>query len=152
MTDPTAVASAVVARDDRRIRWLARLTVLLWLLVMATVGMVAGVQYRVIAPKQQEMHAMDVKGSAARAADDAAGFEEAKQRLVLLAAMVTIAVYYGIAALTLAVGLLALAVASSLWLTFAVRRATLRQIQASLAAIAGQLADVQRGRGPPAGG
>lgn len=43
----------------------------------------------------------------------------------------------------------------TVWLLHAMRRATLRQIQASLAAIAGQLAEVQRGRGtmpPTAGG
>ena len=147
VTEPQETCAAVLARDAWRIRWLTRLTLLLWLMVLATVGTVAGVQYQLISPKQQEMHEMEVKGSAAKAAGDVAGFEQAKQRLIFLAAMVTLAVYYGIAALTLAISLLAAAVAVSLWLTLTARRATLRQIQASLAAIAGQLAEVQQARG-----
>lgn len=54
-----------------------------------------------------------------------------------------------------AVCLLSLSALGTVLLVHASRRATLRQIQASLAAIAGQLAEVQRGRGtipPTAGG
>jgi hypothetical protein len=52
-------------------------------------------------------------------------------------------------------GLLSASALGTLLLVDASRRATLRQIQASLAAIAGQLAEVQKGRGtmpPTAGG
>ena len=57
--------------------------------------------------------------------------------------------------LGLTVGLPAAAGPALLLLLWASRQASLRQIQASLAAIAGQLAEVQRGRGtmpPTAGG
>lgn len=57
--------------------------------------------------------------------------------------------------LAVAVLLFSLSALGMLLLVHASRRATMRQIQASLAAIAGQLAEVQKGRGtmpPPAGG
>ena len=117
-TDPRMVTLAVLARDRRRVRWATALAVLFWLLAIgAVIGMV--IFFHVQLEPRLKLYVRTVEGRDIAAwvmvAQWAADAVLATALIVLLAALSTVA------------------------LVFTSRRATLRQVNANLAAIADEL-------------
>ena len=123
--DPRMVTLAVLARDRRRVRWATALTVLFWLLAIGTViGMV--IFFHVQLEPRLKLYVRTVEGRDIAAwvmvAQWAADAVLATALIVLLAALSTVA------------------------LVFTSRRATLRQVNANLAAIAEELRQLRKDR------
>ena len=122
--DPRAVTLAVLDRDRRRVRWATALTVLLWLLAgAAVVGMV--IFFHIQLEPRLQLYVRTVEGRD-------------------IAAWVMVARWAADAVLATAVILL-LAALSTVGLVFTSRRATLRQVNANLAAIAEELRQLRKG-------
>jgi hypothetical protein len=151
-SEPTSadVAARVTARDARRVRVLTGLTGLLWLAAAAGVAALLHTYYLQMIPHRKalirELRAFnDSHPQPAPPAEP-----DPHHRLTTRIAMHTWALSAGAALLGVAVGLLALATLGTVLLLFATRRATLRQIQASLADISAQLGEMRRTAGGPA--
>ncbi len=145
--------AVILAADARRVRRLTWATVAFWGLTVLAAGLAVGAFHK------QLRHAVtEVNRHMAQEFDPNfdADIRRHNDRVTLAFVLGQV---QGLGDnglhLSLSVGLLALSALGTILLVHASRRATLRQIRASLAAIAGQLADVQRGRGtmpPTAGG
>jgi hypothetical protein len=122
--DPRLVTLAVLARDRRSVRWATALTVLFWLLAIgAVVGMV--IFFHIQLEPRLQLYVRTV---------------EARD----IGAWVMVARLAADAVLATAV-LLLLAALSTIGLVFTSRRATLRQVNANLAAIADELRQLRKG-------
>jgi hypothetical protein len=124
--DPRMVTLAVLARDRRSVRWATVVTVLFWLLAIgAVVGMV--IFFHVQLEPRLQLYVRTV---------------EARD----IGAWVMVARLAADAVLATAV-LLLLAALSTVALVFTSRRATLRQVNANLAAIAEELRQLRKSAG-----
>jgi hypothetical protein len=147
---PAEVAARAVAREGRRIRWLYWVVVLLWVIVVGAVGFLIGVLDAAMRPKAEMMFRTqdELRSEAAR---DPAERDKLERKLWNNTANYSIEASIQMALLTVAVGVLAFATLGTLVLLHLTRRATLRQIQAGLADISAQLADLRQrtAAGPP---
>jgi hypothetical protein len=141
---PAEAAAQTLARDARRIRWLTGLTVFLWLIVVAAVALLLGTYNSAIAPKQRMMLHIQDELAAPEARASPEERQKLERKLFHNTAVYAIAVSMGTALLAVTVGVLALACLGTVLLVFATRRATLRQIQVSLADISAQLAALRQ--------
>lgn len=140
LPDVKDLTRRVLEADQRRVRWLSAVAVLFWLVALGLVGFVF-VQMGLLMPKQAKLE-MDLReGKIAPPAS-----ERVQLSNQLAAQMLTL----GVAA---AVGVLALAALSTFLLVLASRRATLRQVSASLLEISQQLRELRQAidKGPAAG-
>lgn len=149
---PAEAAARAVARERRRIRWLYAVVVLLWVIVVATVAFLIGVLDTAMRPKAEMMFRTQDELRSAAVQADPVEREKLERKLWLNTASYSIAASIQMALLTAAVGVLAFATLGTLILLHLTRRATLRQIQAGLADISTQLADLRQrtAAGPPA--
>jgi hypothetical protein len=136
-TEARQLSSMIIARDRWRVRLLAGFTALLWL------GGIAGVLYMVfwfnrfiIAYSPAPRRDLDSMG-AVLASDEF----HAKMEL-----------HHSLEACQAAVPVLLLAALCTVWLVFSSRRATLNQINLSLAEISETLRELRRAAQPPQGG
>src|SRR5262245_53018330 len=141
---PAEVAAKVIARDSRRVKWLTGMTVLLWVLAVAAIVFLVATYDSAITPKQRLIFDTERKLNTSEVRADPAEEEKLERKLYRNNAIVSVAMWMGTAALAVTVGVLALASLGTVLLVFATRRATLRQIQASLAEISAQLADLRQ--------
>jgi heme exporter protein D len=126
--DPRQVTQAILARDRRRVRLLAGLASLFWVLTAAGVVSLCPFYVMVVAPRLRAYQA-----GRAQLENDWNDWARVGEWAA-----------YGLLACILS---LLAAAACTVLLTLATRRATLRQINASLAAISEQLKQLR----PPAG-
>lgn len=144
---PTAaLTAAVIERDRRWVRRVTWLTAGLWVVTVATVGLLLQsyeLSMRPYMRRQLELYREAEKGGEAGA--------EADRGLSRRLTIYTIALTHGTAILAAAVGVLALASVSTLVLVHLTRRATLRQITLSLQAISEQLRQIQASQAKPPG-
>jgi hypothetical protein len=128
----------VLERDRRRVWWLTVVTVGIWLLAVAHVVSVL-VHLNDLGPKQAQLmkHMQEGKITPEVREGVQASHQLAMQKLTMV--------------VTAAVGLLALAALCTVFLVLASRRATLRQVNASLVEISEQLKHLRpTPPGPPA--
>lgn len=135
---PDAQATAVLRRDRRRVRALVWVTLAMWLVA---VGLAAGLVvlfFESVAPRMK--HDADDVG------------QRVERTFVYVVGL-------GATLVAVAVGVLAMATLATLGLVFAARRATLREVNAGLAAVSRQLGELKaemaaraRGGGGGAGG
>ena len=125
------LTEAVLRRDRRWVRLLAALTIILWTLAAAGIVVVLTLFLR-LAPKQAQ-YLRDVNRDRVTAAD-----REHLERLHLLI------LGKAMAMVSVSVAALTLAALGTVALVFASRRATLRQVSASLAEISEQLKRLQK--------
>jgi len=116
----------VLERDRRRVRWLSWLTVGMWIVAAAMIFLLL-VAFGLLLPLQAKLRA-DVQDPRLNAAE--------RQELQT---EVTLAFQKAGVFTTLAVAVLAAAALGTMLLLFASRRATLRQVNASLVEISAQL-------------
>jgi hypothetical protein len=151
--NPAETAATVIAREGRRVRVLTWATVLLW--VVAAVGTVLLLIFFKVYVISNVWIMSDVDRNLSQQ-KARTGTLDPKDLQLLWGASSRLAVgaTLGVAALTAMVGVLALACLGTVLLVFATRRATLRQIQVSLADISAQLAALRQGlpSAPPGGG
>lgn len=123
-------AGKIVERDQRRVRRLTGLTVILWMLVTAAMAFVLAI-YALYLPKEiQLLQNMGARNDTI----NIQGANEAQASLILLSV-----VSKGTVIVAGSVGLLALAMLFTVLLVLSARRATLRQVNASLLEISEQL-------------
>jgi hypothetical protein len=136
VADPTARAAMekVLNRDRRLVRAITAGTVVLWVLVLASVVLLLRTYFFAIVPKANALM---------RAAN------EGDSRLDQGTTVFAKALSMGVAITVGTVGLLSLATLGTVALVFASRRATLRQINLSLLDISNQLRELQRSAGAP---
>lgn len=128
--DAGDTVNRVLARDRRRVRALAALTVLLWILAAAGIPLFFSLFVVFLLPKVDEVVLEMITHH--RGTDP--------QRLAAVAHEVLLAVSkLSILLVSGSVLTLLLAAFGTVWLVFASRRATLRQVNASLAAIVEQM-------------
>jgi hypothetical protein len=132
-----------LARDQRRVKWLTRATVLLWVMAVLVVGFLLYGYHSAMQPRIKKM--MDDLGISS--AWSHGPLETPEQKNMVLNLAFIQALTYGLALLAAAVGVLAVAMLGTVLLVHATRRATLRQINASLQAISDQLRQLQAARG-----
>lgn len=126
-TDPRVLTGAILERDRRRIRVLAAVAIALWLVPAALLGYVLTTYSHDFLPKQKQLQKHVAEGKVA-------GEERTTLEAYHLEVM---AVGAKIGAIAVTSG--ALAAIATVALISASRRATLRQINASLLAISEQL-------------
>jgi hypothetical protein len=141
----------VLAADARRVRRLTWATVGLWVVTAVMIVLLIAifqVMYQFAAHTDSYYRSQREKEPVAW--KDRTPEQIAIARAVMMNAQVTWAALL----VTVAVALLSLSVLGNMLLVHVNRRATLRQIQTSLAAIASQLSEIQRQRGsvPPTTG
>jgi ABC-type Fe3+ transport system permease subunit len=121
----------IVERDRRRVWWLTAVTIALW---AAAIGLVLWmiVAYGLLFPKQAQLQ-MDIR--AGRIKPEVREQVQATHQIALQ--MITLGV-------AVSVGVLCLAALSTVLLVLASRRATLRQINASLMEISQQLKQLRQ--------
>jgi len=148
---PAEVAARAVAREGRRIRWLYWVVVLLWVIVVGVIAFLIGVLDAAMRPKAEMMMRTQDELRAGSAPADPAERDKLERKLWNNTATYSIAASIQMALLAAAVGVLAFATLGTLVLLHLTRRATLRQIQAGLADISAQLADLRQrtAAGPP---
>ena len=132
--DPRQMIGRILERDRLRVRFLARATVILWLLAAGGVFLLVWYFLNYLEPKLW---------AHAREQDT-----EGMKRLVGHWVMIGNAAAWFIG--TLAVIMLTAAL-TTVWLVFASRRATLRQVNAQLAEISDQLRQIQQAPAKPMG-
>ena len=138
---PADVAAKAIARDARRVRTLTWLTVFLWLAAAAGIAFLLHTYYWRVIPRLNVMTQLGDKIARQEDRGEAPTPEDLR-KLRGWTTSLGMAVTMGAAILTASVGVLALASLGTVLLVFAARRATLRQIQASLADISVQLAEL----------
>jgi hypothetical protein len=127
----------VLERDRRRIRWLTGLTIMLWLIAVGAVLFLHSIYFLYIVPHEQMLM---------REAGKPDGkFERAS-------AAHTWAPSIGTAMITGSIALLALSVLCTVVLVLTSRRATLRQVNASLIEISEQLRQLRQAPSAPSPG
>jgi len=133
ITDPREQTWKILERDRRRVWWLTALTIALWgaAILMVLWMMIA---FALIFPLQAKLH------------DDAqvARLEMSPEMLEAAQFKAQIAFQMTVVGVTVSVGVTCLAVLASLLLNIANRRATLRQINASLLEISQQLKELRQ--------
>jgi hypothetical protein len=129
--DPRQLAGKVLARERWRVRLLATLVVLLWLLAAAGVFFVIYVASWHLYPKQQKLMRDATLGKLP--VEEIVEIQALHFRVVELCTQVTAAAFVA----------LTLAALGTVLLVLASRRATLRQINAHLAEISAQLKQMQ---------
>ena len=134
-TRPERITEAVLRRDRRSVRLLTALTIILWTLAALGIVVVLNI-FLWLAPKQAQLM-RDVSRDRIAVADR----ERIEHLHFLIFEKATVMVAVSVAALTLAA-------LGTVILVFASRRATLRQVSASLAEISEQLKRLQK-PGPP---
>jgi hypothetical protein len=150
---PAEAAARAIARERRRIRWLYGLVVLLWVIVVAAVAFLIIIYETAMRPKAEMMFRTQDELQFGAGKTDPVERERLERKLWHNTASYSIAASIEMGILTGAVGLLAFATLGTLVLLHLTRRATLRQIQAGLAEISAQLADLrQRAAGGEAPG
>jgi hypothetical protein len=133
---PRRLSAELIARDRRRVGLLAGATACLWL------GGIAGVLYMVFWFNRFIIAYAPASGGVDGVAAWPAGDEfHAKMEL-----------HHSLEACMAAVPALLLAALGTVWLVFSSRRATLNQINLSLAEISEQLRQMRRASPPPGGG
>ena len=123
----------ILDRDRRRVWWLTALTMTLWSAAILMVFLML-VAYGLVFPLQAKLRMDD---EVARLNLTAQQLEDARFKAQVAFQMVTVGV-------TASVGLTCLAILASVFLGLASRRATLRQINASLLEISQQLQDLRQ--------
>jgi phosphate/sulfate permease len=127
-SDPHAATQAILAGDRRRVWWWSAITIFFWI---AALLMVVGMLVAMGLLLPFEAHLRD-PAQVARIGLTPQQLEEAQHNAHVISRMITVGV-------TVSVGVLALAAGSTVLLVRASRRATLRQINASLLKISEQL-------------
>lgn len=145
---PEQQIAAVLTRDARRVRRLAWLTVGLWVMTALLIGLlIAGLFLPItsFARNVQSELKHELEGKA---------YKERTLEQRVLGRFLSIHGEHlrATSFLAAAVGLLALSALGTVILVHATRRATLRQIQVSLADISAQLADLRQRTADPASG
>ena len=132
--EPRRLSSELIARDRRRVGLLAGLTALLWL------GGIAGVLYMVFWLNRFVVAYSPVEADGAGARHSGELFHTKME------------LHHSLEACMAAVPALLLAALGTVWLVFSSRRATLNQINVSLAEISEQLRQMRPPARPPGGG
>ncbi len=135
--DPRALGAELVARDRWRVRILAAVTALLWL------GGIAGVLYMVFWFNRFIISYTPVPPRDPHSMEAALAGDAFHTKMEL---------HHSLEACMAAVPALLLAALGTVWLIFSSRRATLNQINLSLAEIAEQLRQMRQASRPPEGG
>ncbi|HET6574775.1 MAG TPA: hypothetical protein VFG68_14315 [Fimbriiglobus sp.] len=148
---PAEVAAKVIARDARRVKWLTWLTVLLWLAAVAGVVYLLVIFKMFLVPRLNAMDEVSYKIAHQQARKESPNPEDVR-KLQNWTTTLGIVATVGAAGLAATVGVLALACLGTVLLVFATRRATLRQIQVSLADISAQLGEMRQRTADPASG
>jgi hypothetical protein len=133
--DPRALAERVLRRDRRRVSLLTGLTLFLWLLAAAGIGLVLYGFYWHWIPKQMQLMKHTAEGVVD--ADTRVRVEQFHVDIVAKA----------VAVMAISVAILGVATLCTVLLVFASRRATLRQVNASLLEISEQLKQLRQGPG-----
>jgi ABC-type phosphate/phosphonate transport system permease subunit len=133
--DPRQLAEQVLRRDRRRVRLLTGLTLLLWLLAAAGIGLVLYGFYWHWVPKQMQL----MKHTAEGVVDPDTRVRVEQFHLDVVAKAVAV--------MAISVAILGVATLCTVLLIFASRRATLRQVNASLLEISEQLSQLRQGPG-----
>jgi hypothetical protein len=144
---PEQQVAAVLARDTRRVRLLTGLTVLVWLYAAAVISFLGFYFTPALVPKEQEMLKTYWQKPAAN--PDPVDHDKLLRALSRATASHSAAISWWATILAAGIGVLAVAGLGTVLLVFATRRATMRQIQASLADISAQLADLRQKATPP---
>jgi hypothetical protein len=131
--DPRQLSAELIVRDRWRIRLLAAVTALLWL------GGIAGVLYMIFCFNRFIIEYSPVNADTGRGWYTTEQFS-AKMKL-----------HHSLEACEAAVPALLLAALCTVWLVFSSRRATLNQINISLAEISEQLRQLRQSARPPGG-
>lgn len=137
LTDAREQTWRILERDRRRVWWLTALTVAVWAAAIAMV-LAMLVAFGLLMPLEAKLRE---DKQLARIGLTPADREMAEFKAHVMFQMITIGV-------TFSVGLLALAALATVLLVVASRRATLRQINASLLEISQQLKELKQ-TGPP---
>jgi hypothetical protein len=139
ITDPREQTWKILERDRRRVWWLTALTVSLWgaAILMVLWMMIA---FALIFPLQAKLRD---EAQVARLQMTPAMLEDAQFKAQIAFQMTVVGV-------TVSVGVTCLAILASLLLNIANRRATLRQINASLLEISQQLKELRQTPAKPA--
>jgi hypothetical protein len=132
ITDPREQTWKILERDRRRVWWLTALTIALWAaaILMVLWMMIA---FALVFPKQAQLHD---DAQVARLELTPEMLEDAQFKAQIVFQMIVVGV-------TFSVGLTCMAILASLLLNIANRRATLRQINASLLEISRQLKELR---------
>lgn len=134
--DPGRQVREVLRRDRRRVRMLTTVTVLLWLMSITAIIFLAVVADVIVFPRMKKL------------AEEANAPAVQLHQLQRLDAINLLVLAKGTVLLSISVAVLALAAIGTVVLVFMSRRATLRQMNASLIQISEQLKDL---RGRPGG-
>lgn len=130
LPDVKDLTRRVLAADRRRVRWLSALAIFFWLAALGLVGVVF-VQMGLLMPKQAKLHKDLKEGKIA---------PPESERVQLTNQVMGQMIVLHVAA---AVAVLGLAALSTFLLVLASRRATLRQVSASLLEISDQLRELK---------
>ena len=139
---PADAAATAIARDARRVRLLTGLTAALWLAATAGIAFLLWTYYWQVIPRLTVMTQLGEKIAQQENRGEVPSAED-QRRMRGWTTSLGMAVTVGAAILAATVGALALACLGTMLLVFASRRATLRQIQVSLAEISAQLAELR---------
>jgi hypothetical protein len=137
--DPRLLTGAILERDRRRVRLLAFAAIALWLVPAALLAYVLTTFARDFIPKQKQLQR--------RAAEGQLTGEDRRLLETLQLDWTAAAAKVG----AISVVAIALAAVTTVMLISASRRATLRQINASLVMISDQLKQLREGRGAEGG-
>ena len=137
--DPRVLTGAILERDRRRVRVLAVIAIVLWLVPAALLSVVLASFARDFIPKQKQLQRHVAEGKLTG---------EERRRLEAFH-LDWIAAGAKVGAISVAA--IALAAIATVMLIAASRRATLRQINASLLVISEQLKQLREASGPEAG-
>jgi hypothetical protein len=137
--DPRLLTGAILERDRRRVRVLAVAAIVLWLVPAALLTYVLTTFANDFIPKQKQLQRGVAEGK----------LTGEKRRVVEAFHLDWMALGAKVGAISVAA--IALAAIATVMLISASRRATLRQINASLVTISEQLKQLREGRGQEAG-
>jgi hypothetical protein len=126
--DPREQTWRIIDRDRRRVWWISALTIALWAVTVLMVLWML-VAMGLLMPLEAKLRS---DADVARAGLTPEMRSDAELKSHVMFRMITVGIAFS-------VGVLALAAGSTVWLVLATRRATLRQINASLLEISEQL-------------
>jgi hypothetical protein len=133
-SDPRRLAQAAIARDQRRVRLLAGVTILLWLLAATGLFVAVYIALWHLYPKEHKL------------LQDVALGKLTDEQIVTLQALHFQAMRICTLVIAAAFAAITVAAVCTVWLILISRRATLRQINAHLADISDQLQRLQAPR------
>jgi hypothetical protein len=138
IADPREQTWKILERDRRRVWWWTAATMALWALaILMVLGMLVG--YGLVFPLQAKLQQPE---EVARIGLTPEQMKLAQFKAQIMFQMITVGV-------TFTLGITCLAILSSILLNRASRRATLRQINASLLEISQQLKELRAAASPP---